>query len=153
MKAKKLLTAGIVAMLCVNIPCAAAEAPKIAFSTKYGGVDFLFTDAVDRHAKAEGSSFQVDVREVGFELISAVGDAAKSVTGLQALLIDQIRIHPARALVLLGIIVEGKFHSLKFNEPATTTATQQFLESLEKAHVSILRTEGAAGVELTLSEK
>jgi hypothetical protein len=129
-------------------PALAVDTPKIAFSTKYRGVDFLFTEEVDRVAKAEGSDFQFALREVGFELISAVGKAANSSPGLQAILIDRIKFKETKALVVLGVIADGKFASLNYNGKAPSSVLEKFAASLEENHVSSLRVANGVGVEL-----
>ncbi|HEY8100241.1 MAG TPA: hypothetical protein VIF82_05770 [Burkholderiaceae bacterium] len=131
----------------------AADAPKIAFSTKFGGVDFLFTEEVDRHAQADGSNFQSAIREVGFELISGVGNAAKATPGVQALLIDRIKFKESKSLVVLGLIADGKFLSLNFNGKPQSTALEKFMSGLEQNHVTSLRSADTAGVELFISSK
>lgn len=131
----------------------AADAPKIAFSTKFGGVDFLFTEEVDRAAKVDGSDFQFAVREVGFDLISAVGNAAKSSPGLQAILIDRIKFKETKALVVLGVIADGKFASLNYNGKAPNSVLEKFAAGLEENHVSSLRVANGVGVELSIQPK
>jgi hypothetical protein len=126
----------------------AVDAPKIAFSTKFGGVDFLFTEEVDRAAKADGSAFQFALREVGFELISAVGKAANSSPGLQAILIDRIKFKETKSLVVLGVIADGKFASLNYNGKAPSSVLEKFAAGLEENHVSSLRIANGVGVEL-----
>jgi hypothetical protein len=126
----------------------AADAPKIAFSTKFGGVDFLFTEEVDRAAKADGSDFQFAIREVGFELISAVGNAAKNSPGLQAILIDRIKFKEKKALVVLGVIADGKFASLNYNGKAPNSVIEKFVAGLEESRVTSLRVTSGVGVEL-----
>lgn len=131
----------------------AASAPAIAFSTKFGGVDFLFTDVAGRKAEAEGSNFQIAIREVGFELISAVGTAAKSSPGLQAILIDDIKYKDKKSFIVLGIIVDGKFQTLNFNGKSSNQVVTKFLEELERNRVVVVRTADTVGVELFVTEK
>ena len=126
----------------------AADAPKIAFSTKFRNIDLLFTEEVDRAAKADGSNYQFALREVGFELISAVGKAASSSAGLQAILIDRIKFKETKALVVLGVIAEGKFASLNYNGKAPNSVIEKFAAGLEENHVSSLRLADGIGVEL-----
>jgi hypothetical protein len=131
----------------------AAEAPKIAFSTKFGGVDFLFTERVDRAAKADGSDFQSAIREVGFELISAVGNAAKASPGLEAILIDRIKFRDSKALVVLGVIAGGKFISLNYNGRAPNSTVEKFAAGLEENRVTSLRIPDEVGVELFIQKQ
>lgn len=136
--------------LAIPAPDSAASAPVIAFSAKFGAVDFLFTDAVRRKAEADGSNFQAAIREVGFELISALGAAAKSSPGMQAILIDEIKYKDKKAFVVLGIVVDGKFQSLNGPSPHRTVAN--FLAALEKNRIAVLHTAETAGVELSVME-
>ncbi|MGG7604691.1 hypothetical protein [Massilia sp. BKSP1R2A-1] len=150
MKVSKFISALlVVACFMAQVQTAfAADAPKIAFSTKFGGIDFLFTEDVDRAAKADGSDFQFALREVGFELISAVGKAAASSPGLQAILIDRIKFKETKALVVLGVIADGKFASLNYNGKAPNSVLEKFAAGLEENHVSSLRVANGVGVEL-----
>jgi hypothetical protein len=150
----KFIYALLAACFMVQAPAAlTADAPKIAFSTKFGDIDFLFTEEVDRAAKADGSDFQFAVREVGFELISAVGKAAKSSPGLQAILIDRIKFKETKALVVLGVIADGKFASLNYNGKAPNAVLENFVAGLEENHVSSLQAANGVGVELFIRQQ
>lgn len=128
----------------------AADAPKIAFSTKFRNVDFLFTEEVDRAAKADGGDYQFALRDVGFDLISAVGKAANSTPGLQAILIDRIKFKETKSLVVLGVIADGKFTSLNYNGEPPNSILKKFAAGLEENRVSSLRVANSIGVELFL---
>jgi hypothetical protein len=154
MKYKIIALSMFVASCCENIIANAADttgAPQIAYSTKFGGVDFLFTEAVETQAQADGSNFQTAIRAVGFEIISAVGNAAKSSPDIQAVLIDRIKFKENKALVVLGIIVDGKFQRLNFNGKASDLSAQKFLDYLDQKRATVLRTDGQLGVEIFLA--
>ncbi len=128
----------------------AADAPRISHTTKFGGIDLLFTERVDQLAQAEGSDFQVAIREVGFELISAVGRAAKASPGVNAVLIDGIRTNEPKALVVLGLIADGKFSFLKAGGKPADPAVAGFLAGLEANHVASKASVDGAGLELSI---
>ncbi|MBA5637883.1 hypothetical protein H3H37_12545 [Duganella sp. LX20W] len=156
MKVSQFLVAALLVTSCgMALPQIgwAAPAPVISFSTKFGGVDFLFTEDAGRKAEADGSNFQNAIREVGFELLSAIGTAAKSSPGVQALLIDGIKYKDKKSFVLLGIIIDGKFQSLNFNGKPSDQSVGRFLDELEKNRIVVLRSAGTPGVELFNAEK
>lgn len=144
----------LVAIILTCAPYASAEenrAPQIAYSTKFRNVDFLFTDKVERAAREDGATYDIAIREVGWELISAVGKASNSVEGLQAILIDRINFKDRHSFVVLGVIVGNKFMSLNFNGPAPNEPLKKFQEALENARVMIIRKAESSGVELALA--
>lgn len=156
MRLHSLVASAVLAAICVVASpdyAVAADVPKIAFSTKFSGVDFLFTEEVDRQAQIDGSNFQVAIREIGFDLISAVGNAAKASAGVQALLIDRIKFKESKSLVVVGVIIDGKFLSLNFNGKSPNPVLEKFMNGLEQNHVSSLRTAESTGVELFISAK
>ena len=118
MKKNSILSVILAAGLLTSGLASAAEptkAPQIAFSTKFRNVDYLFTEQVEKAAKEDGASYDYAIREVGWELISAMGKACNSVEGLQAILIDRINFKGKSSFVVLGVIVGNKFLSLNFN--------------------------------------
>src|SRR5437867_1977425 len=79
---------------------------KIFASTKYRGVELLFTESVEKYARADGGNYDYAIREVGWDLISAVGNSASATPGLQAILFNRINYKEKHSFVALGIIAK-----------------------------------------------
>lgn len=127
------------------------KAPKIAFSTKFRNVDYLFTDQVDVSARADGSDYDNAIRDVGWELISAVGKACNSVEEIQAILIDRINFKGRHSFVVLGVIADKKFLKLDFNGPPPDATLKKLFDAFENEHVIVTRRAEGSGVDLSLA--
>ncbi len=153
MKKKSILSAIVAAWLLVCSLANAAEptkAPQIAYSTKFRNVDYLFTEQVEKAAKEDGASYDYAIREVGWELISAVGRACNAVDGIQAILIDRINFKGKSSFVVLGVIASNKFLSLNFNGAPSNEALAKLFAAFEKERVVVTRRAETSGVELAV---
>ena len=128
-----------------------AKAPHVAFSSKYRSVDYLFTDRAEVEAIADGANYDVAIREVGWDLLSAVGRACNSVKNIQAIFIDRINFKDRHSLVVLGVLADLQFLSLNIDEALSNSTLLELLNAFEREHVSILRLAEASGVELSIS--
>lgn len=127
-----------------------AKAPHVAFSSKYRSVDYLFTDRAEVEAIADGANYDVAIREVGWDLLSAVGRACNSVKNIQAIFIDRINFKERHSLVVLGVLADLQFLSLNIDETLSNATLKELLSAFEREHVSIIRLAEASGVELSI---
>jgi hypothetical protein len=128
------------------------KAPHVAFSSKYRSVDYLFTDRAEVEAIADGANYDFAIREVGWDLLSAVGRACNSVKNIQAIFIDRINFKERHSLVVLGVLADLQFLSLNIDEALSNATLKELLSAFEREHVSIIRLAEASGVELSISK-
>ncbi len=129
-----------------------SKAPHVAFSSKYRSVDYLFTDRAEVEAIADGANYDFAIREVGWDLLSAVGRACSSVKNIQAIFIDRINFKERHSLVVLGVLADLQFLSLNIDEALSNATVKELLNAFEREHVSIIRLAEASSVELSISK-
>lgn len=130
-----------------------SQAPHVAFSSKYRNVDYLFTDRAEIEAIADGANYDFAIREVGWDLISAVGRACSSVKNIQAIFIDRINFKERHSLIVLGVLADLQFLSLNIDEALSNATLKELIDAFEREHVSVIRLAQATGVELSISGK
>lgn len=153
---KRLISALIISSLLSPPLLFAAEtgkAPEVAFSSKFRNVDYLFTDRAEREAVVDGSNYDHAIREVGWELISAVGRACSSVKNVQAIFIDRINFKEKHSFIVLGVLADLQFLSLNTDGTLSNQTLKELVTAFEREHVSVIRLAEASGVELLISGK
>ncbi len=130
-----------------------SKAPHVAFSSKYRNVDYLFTDHAESAAIADGANYDLAIREVGWDLISAVGRACSSVKNIQAIFIDRINFKDRHSFIVLGVLSDLQYLSLNIDETLSNATLKELMTAFEREHVSVIRLAEAAGVELSMSNK
>lgn len=129
-----------------------AKAPHVAFSSKYRSIDYLFTDRAEVEAIADGANYDFALREVGWDLLSAVGRACNSVKNIQAIFIDRINFKGRHSLVVLGVLADLQFLSLNIDETVSNATLKELISAFEREHVSIIRLAEASGLELSIAK-
>lgn len=124
---------------------------QIAYSTKFRSVDYLFTDRAEKQAVADGANYDFAIREVGWDLISAVGRACSSVKNIQAIFIDRINFKERHSFVVRGVMADLKF--LKLDGALANETLKELVQALEREHVSVVQLAETNGVELLISNK
>ena len=126
---------------------------NIIASTKYRNVELLFAESVETYARADGSNYGHAIREVGWDLLSAVGKSATAAPGLQAIIFDRIYYKEKQSFMALGIIANGKFQRLNRSGQPEDPTVSKFLDELASNSVMVLLSVNEPGVELTLARK
>jgi hypothetical protein len=129
------------------------QTPHVAFSSKFRSVDYLFTDRAETQAIADGANYDIAVREVGWDLLSAVGRACNSVKNIQAIFIDRINFKERHSLVVLGVLADLEFLAFNVESSLPNTTLKELVSAFEREHVSVIRLAEASGVELLISNK
>jgi hypothetical protein len=124
------------------------EFPKIAYSSKFRSLDYFFTDTAEKQAVVDGANYDVAIREVGWDLISAVGRACHSVSNIQAIYIDRINFKGRYSFIVRGVLADLKFQTLKFDGSLSNKTLQDLAAAFKKENISITESRGATGVEL-----
>jgi hypothetical protein len=149
-----LITFAVVVSGCSTSPPngdVSGERLKIFASTKYKGVELLFTESVETYARADGSNYDHAIREVGWDLISAIGNSATATPGLQAIVFNRINYKERRSFIALGIIVNGKFQRLNKSGQPEDPGVRRFLDELARQSVMVMLAANEPGVELSMS--
>ncbi|SDK10191.1 hypothetical protein SAMN05192566_0098 [Methylophilus rhizosphaerae] len=128
------------------------QAPAIAFSSKFRNVDYLFTEHAERAAMDDGANYEIAIREVGWDLISAVGRACSSIHNIEGIFIDRIYFKERHALVVLGVLADLEFLPFNTEEAIATPALQALLDAFTREHITITQLADAKGVELSMSK-
>lgn len=128
-----------------NIP------PSVSFSSKYRSVEYLFTHRAEKEAEFDGSNYSFAIQEVGWELISAIGRACSSVKNIEAIYIDRINFKGRHSFVVLGILADQKYHTLRSKLPMSDRAVEELLQALKREKVSVVQLNGSKAVELLIS--
>lgn len=129
-----------------------SNTPHVAFSSKFRGVDYLFTDRAEREAIADGANYDLAVKEVGWDLISAVGRACNSVKNIQAIFIDRINFKERHSFVVLGVLADLQYLALNIDGALSNATLKELLSAFEREHISVIRLAEASGVELLISK-
>lgn len=129
------------------------KTPHVAFSSKFRSVDYLFTDRAETEAIADGANYDVAIREVGWDLISAVGKACNSIKSIQAIFIDRINFKERHSLVVLGVLADLEFLAFSVDSALSNATLKELINAFEHEHVSVIRLAEASGVELVISNK
>jgi hypothetical protein len=130
-----------------------AKAPHVAFSSKYRSVDYLFTDRAEAEAIADGANYDFAIREVGWDLISAVGRACSSVRNIQAIFIDRINFKERHSLVVLGVLADLEFLAFNIDSALPNNTLKELISAFEREHVAVIRLAEVSSVELLISSK
>ena len=127
------------------------EMPVIAFSSKFRNVDYLFTDHAEQAALDDGASYDIAIREVGWDLISAIGRACSSIHNIEGVFVERIYFKKHHALVVSGVLADLKF--LPFTEDASNNATLQALfDAFTREHITMNWLADSNGMMLSMSE-
>ncbi len=127
------------------------EMPVVAFSSKFRHVDYLFTEHAEKAALEDGASYEIALREVGWELISAVGRACSSVNNIEGIFIDRIHFKTSHSLVALGVLSDLKFLSFAENASANP-ALKALFEAFDREHITMTRLADTNAVELSMTK-
>jgi hypothetical protein len=130
-----------------------AKAPHVAFSSKYRNVDYFFTDRAEAEAIADGANYDFAIREVGWDLISAVGRACSSVRNIQAIFIDRINFKERHSLVVLGVLADLEFLAFNIDRALPNNTLKELINAFEREHVAVIRLAEVSSVELLISSK
>lgn len=152
----KTLSLILMASITFSLSVSAADkdlVPKIAFSSKFRSVDYLFTENAEKQAVMDGSDYNTAIREVGWDLISAVGRACDSVKNVQAVFIDRINYKDRHSFVVRGVMADLKFQSLSFESPLPNSTLKELIIALEKEKIKVTNLDDTRGVEVRLAEK
>ena len=129
-----------------------SRTPHVAFSSKFRSVDYFFTDRAETEAIADGANYEFAIREVGWDLISAVGRACSSVKNIQAIFIDRINFKERHSFVVLGVLADLEFLAINIDGALSNATLKELLSAFEREHVSVIRLAEASGVELLISK-
>lgn len=129
------------------------KTPHVAFSSKFRSIDYFFTDRAETEAIADGVNYDIAVREVGWDLISAVGRACSSVKNIQAIFIDRINFKERHSFVVLGVLADLEFLAFNMNSTLSNATLKELISAFEREHVSVIRLAEASSVELSLANK
>lgn len=129
------------------------KTPHVAFSSKFRSIDYFFTDRAETEAIADGVNYDIAVREVGWDLISAVGRACSSVKNIQAIFIDRINFKERHSFVVLGVLADLEFLAFNMNGTLSNATLKELISAFEREHVSVIRLAEASSVELSLANK
>ena len=131
----------------------ANKTPHVAFSSKFRSVDYFFTDRAELEAIADGANYDFAIREVGWELISAVGRACSSVKNIQAIFIDRINFKDRLSFVVLGVLADLEFLAFNIDGAISNATLKELISAFEREHVSVIRVAEASSVELLIANK
>lgn len=151
------MAAAVLAINYLLIPALTSHATEtekpfaVAFSSKFRNVEYLFTEHVEKAAQEEGANYDFAIREVGWELISAVGRACHSVRNIQAIVIDRIHFRERHSLVAIGVMADQEYHALHMDNAATNATLKQLYEAFEREHIRISQPAEPHGIELALA--
>lgn len=129
------------------------KTPRVAFSSKFRSVDYFFTDRAETEAIADGANYDVAIREVGWDLISAVGRACSSVKNIQAIFIDRINFKERHSFVVRGVLADLEFLAFNIDSALPNNTLKELISAFEREHVSVIRLAEASSVELLISNK
>ncbi len=129
------------------------EIPKIAYSSKFRSLDYYFTDIAEKEALIDGADYNVAIREVGWDLISAVGRACDSVNNVQAIYIDRINFKGRHSFVVRGVLADLKFQALQPEGTLSNKTLKDLAAAFKRENISVIESRDAKGVELKLAGK